>query len=77
MLFLELFLIIPMSGMQILDIGCCVGKDSKAKCVLREKEYYEWLLIPAKGSRSDMLVFVYQLGLISSLDILLLTVAFS
>lgn len=42
MLFLELFLIIPMSGMQILDIGYCVGKDSKAKFVLREKEYYEW-----------------------------------
>lgn len=77
MLFLELFLIISMSGMQILDIGYCVGKDSKAKFVLKEKEYYEWSLISTKGSRGDVVVFIYQLALIPSLDILLLIVAFS
>lgn len=77
MLFLELFLIISMSGMQILDIGYRVGKDSKAKFVLKEKEYYEWSLISTKGSRGDVVVFIYQLALIPSLDILLLIVAFS
>lgn len=64
MLFLELFLIISTSGMQILDIGYRVGKDSKAKFVLKEKEYYEWSLISAKGYRGDVVVFIYQLALI-------------
>lgn len=58
MLFLELFLIISMSGMQILDIGYCARKDSKTKFVLKEKEYYEWSLISAKGSRGDVVVFI-------------------
>lgn len=31
-------------------VGPCAGKDSKAKYGLKDKECYEWSLIPAKGS---------------------------
>lgn len=51
-----------------IGLGCCVGKDSKAKYVLKEKECYQWSLISSKGSRGKVVGHMFGGCVFTNLD---------